>query len=192
MESYYVIIIVFFVIIYYYFNRGEVVYHANNNSNKKYLVRNTQDKDHAVKTLEQIEQNLRKLIKLLMQDTETISNKEMYKYIKTINDKLDSVEIQESPPNSKYTSYSVNKGELLVFCIRSKETFKIHDMNELLYVAIHEIAHIGCPEVGHTDLFFKINKYLINKAMKYNIYKYIDYSTNNKEYCGMKLTTNIG
>lgn len=192
MESYYLIIIIFTIIIYYYFNSSEVIYIKHSASNKSYLVRNMNDKIDAVNMLDNIEKNLKKLIKILTVEKETINNTEMYKYIMTIDNKIHDVEIQESMPNSSYTSYSVNKGELLVFCIRSKETFKIHDLNELLYVAIHEIAHIGCPEVGHTDLFFKINKYLINKAIQYNIYKYIDYRLFNKEYCGMQLTINIG
>jgi len=194
MESYIIIILLAIIILYKYLNVSEIVYEKyidENNNIKKYLVRNMPDKFDAVKTLAFIEKMLYKLIKILLYDNECKTNKEMYSYVNTINDKLPSVEIQETPADSKYTSYSVNKGELLVFCLRSKETFKIHNINELLYVAIHEIAHIGCPEVGHTDLFFKINTYLLKKAINYNIYKYIDYSRNNKEYCGMILTTNV-
>lgn len=166
-------------------------YIKDNGEKGKFLVRDTHDKKDAVSALVQIERNLNKLIKILITDKECINNKEMFEYVQKIHNKLQTVEIQETPADSKYTSYSVNKGEILVFCIRSKETFKIHNLNELLYVAIHEIAHIGCPEVGHTELFFKINRYLIKKAMEYNIYKHIDYSTNNTEYCGMILTTNV-
>jgi hypothetical protein len=193
MESYLFIILLFIIIIYFYFNKTNVVYVTNEHSNNKktYLVRNVPDKQLAVLTLSKMEENLKLLITRLVSDPSVISNKEMYEYITTINDKIDSVEIQESTADSMHTSYSLNKGELLVFCIRSKETFKIHDMNELMYVAIHEIAHIGCPEVGHTDLFFKINTYLINKAIEYGIYKYVNYSLNNKEYCGMTLSVTV-
>lgn len=195
MESHIIIAILAMLILYKYLNMSEITYEKyvdENNKVSKYLVRNMPDKKQAVKTLAKIEKNLRILIKTLKnKDVECKANAEMYSYVSRIDDKIDDVEIQETPADSKYTSYSVNKGELLVFCIRSKKTFKIHDMNELLYVAIHEIAHIGCPEVGHTNLFFKINAYLLKKAMQYDIYKYIDYSVNNKEYCGMTLTTNV-
>jgi len=67
----------------------------------------------------------------------------------------------------------------------------LHDINDLLYVAIHEIAHIGCPEIGHTLLFKKINKYLLKEAINYKIYRYDNYGKNNKEYCGIILTNNI-
>jgi predicted metal-dependent hydrolase len=191
MESYLFIIVLFIIIIYIYFNKANVTYATLPNTNKSYLVRNVPDKEEAVLTLANMERALKAFVKRLLLDTSVIANEEMYEYIKNINDKIDYVEIQESAADSKHTSYSLNKGELLVFCIRSKETFKIHDMNELMYVAIHEIAHIGCPEVGHTDLFFKINTYLIDRAIEYGIYRYIDYGLINKEYCGMTLTVSV-
>jgi hypothetical protein len=191
MESYLFIILLFIVIIYFYFNKTNVVYVSASPNKKTYLVRNASDKTNAVVTLSKMEDNLKMLINKLMSDPTVIANKEMYGYVTTINDKIDSVEIQESAADSMHTSYSLNKGELLVFCIRSKETHKIHDMNELMYVAIHEIAHIGCPEVGHTDLFFKINGYLIDKAIDYGIYNYTDYNIYNKEYCGMTLSVTV-
>ena len=55
------------------------------------------------------------------------------------------------------TSKKINKGEEIVFCLRSIPDNKLHNINELMYVAIHEIAHVGCPEIGHTSLFKKIN-----------------------------------
>ena len=191
MESYLFVILLFIIIIYFYFNKTNVVRTMNVNNNKSYIVRNVSDKETAVMMLSNMEDNLKLLITRLMNDHSVINNTEMYEYITVINDKIDSVEIQESTADSLHTSYSLNKGELLVFCIRSKKTLKIHDMNELMYVAIHEIAHIGCPEIGHTDLFFKINTYLINKAIQYGIYKYVDYSKFNKEYCGMTLSVTV-
>ena len=76
-------------------------------------------------------------------------------------------------------------------CIRDKNTNKIHDFNDLLYVLIHEISHIGCTEIGHTNLFLAINKFLLKKAISYNLYKYIDYYKTNKNYCGLVLTSSI-
>lgn len=193
MESYLLIILLSIIIIYKYCNTYDVVYVEcfNDLDHKKYLVRNLPDKDEATKMLSLIESTLKKLVNRLLNDESVKENADMFSYIQKISEKMDDVEIQESTADSKYTSYTVNKGELLVFCIRSKETSEIHNFNDLLYVAIHEIAHIGCPEVGHTDLFFEINTFLIDKAIEYNIYKYTDYSLNNVEYCGMELTTTV-
>jgi len=193
MESYLIIALFSLVLIYKYLNVSDVIYveyfDQTNNKKKKYLVRDVDDKNDALKTLFNIETSLINLVdKILM---EQIGDINMHRYMLNIQDKLKYVEIQESSSDSIYTSYSVNKGETLVFCIRSKTTGEIHDFNDLLYVAIHELAHIGCPEIGHTELFYEINKFLINKAIKFGIYRYIDYSNNNKEYCGMNLTVTV-
>ena len=157
-----------------------------------YYVRNQQDKDEAVKILSDLRQNLKKLINFIEENS--TNDKEYYIYkdnINSIKNKIDEVSIKETPSNSSYTSYSVNKGEELYLCIRSKNTNKIHDINDLLYVAIHEIAHIGCPEIGHTDLFFKINLYLLKKAVKFNLYKYDNYNNKPREYCGINLNNTL-
>lgn len=111
--------------------------------------------------------------------------------MRRIQERLKTVEINESRSDSVHTSYSVNKGEELVFCIRSKRTGKFHALNELLYVAVHELAHIGTPEVGHTPLFADINRFMLRKAVEYKIYQFIDYSKQKREYCGITLSTNI-
>lgn len=99
--------------------------------------------------------------------------------------------IYETSFNSSYTSYAVNKGEELAFCIRCKPSGELHDINLLLYVAIHEMAHTACPENGHTPLFNKIFRFMLEQAVKMNLYTYDDYSQNPVVYCGMKLYTNI-
>ena len=119
---------------------------------------------------------------------ELISN---YKYIKMIQSKLPNSIIKESSAKSEFTSYSVNKGEELVFCLRSKQTNKLHDINDIMYVAVHDIAHSGCPEIGHTPLFKKINKFLLERASTVGLYKFENYKKTQKEYCGITLTSNI-
>lgn len=99
--------------------------------------------------------------------------------------------IYETEPDSNLTSYSVNKGEELSICLKSKKTNKLHDSNLLMYVLIHEMAHMGCPEVGHGDLFKKVFKKFAEEAIKIGIYNYDDYNKNPVEYCGMDLKSSI-
>ena len=100
-------------------------------------------------------------------------------------------QVYETEPGSQYTSYSVNKGEELVFCLRSKEDNSLHDINLMMYVALHEISHIACPEIGHTPLFKKIFAFFTEKANELNLYNIIDYAEEPKEYCGMILSSSI-
>ena len=114
-------------------------------------------------------------------------------YIKLLekNFNKNRTKIYETSLNSDYTSYSVNKGEELVFCLRCKKTHALHHINLLMYVAVHEMAHTACPETGHTPLFNDIFKFLLKIAVANNLYTYDDYSSNPIEYCGMRLYTNI-
>jgi hypothetical protein len=161
---------------------------------KKYLVRDLNDRNESANLLAKLMDNLKLLISNLKEKSDSTREKELLEfkpYIEAIYNKIDDVKVRENEGNNELTSYSVNKGEELVFCIRSRSNNKIHDINELMYVAIHEIGHIGCPETGHTKLFAKINLFLLRKALEIGLYQYRDYSTYPVEYCGMTLTTNI-
>lgn len=99
--------------------------------------------------------------------------------------------ICETPIKSNSTSYTINKGEKMSFCIRSKKTKQIHDLNLLMYVALHEASHIGCKEEGHTELFWKIFKNFAEKGIKMGIYKKIEFYEDPHEYCGMEITSSV-
>jgi hypothetical protein len=60
-----------------------------------------------------------------------------------------------------------------------------------MYVAIHEMSHMACPEIGHGELFKKIFNFLTKVGMELNIYYREDFVSNPKEYCGMILSSSI-
>lgn len=190
-ETIVIILLIMFIIIYKLkYKSPAIAIEAFNH--KTYLVNDLPDSYSAADMIANIMINLEKLVNNIINDNlHSRVDKYYIDYIIKIKKCLSKVKISENPTDSKYTSYSVNKGEALVLCIRDKISLKIHDLNELMYVAIHEIAHIGCPEVGHTELFKKINVYLLEKAVCYDLYKYIDYSKYNKNYCGMILSSTI-
>jgi predicted metal-dependent hydrolase len=189
-ETIFFIIILSIIFAFVNINKTEALIIESNIDNQLYIVRNLPDKQQAANMLATIKKKLIKLVEYLDKnnDKEVKENKE---YIKRILNKIYTVKIRESSGNSKYTSYSVNKGDELVFCIRSKIDNSLHDINLIMYVAVHEIAHIGCPEVGHGELFNSINKFLLNYAMKIGIYRYENFNVNPVEYCGMSLNNHI-
>jgi hypothetical protein len=200
IETIFIIFLLCFIFIFKYLYYNEVCYVETFDQNS-YLVRNLPDKNNAAKMLANIRTKLIIFIDELVLEaeqenldeddktkSELINN---YKYIKMIKKRLPNSKIKESSAKSEYTSYSINKGEELVFCLRSKINNKLHDINDIMYVAVHEIAHIGCPEIGHTPLFKKINKFLLEKAVDKGLYKFENYRKTQKEYCGITLTSNI-
>jgi hypothetical protein len=97
-------------------------------------------------------------------------------------------EIYETLPTSEFTAYSQNKGEKIAFCLDTKkEGGNLIDMNTLTFVAIHELSHIACESVGHTDEFWDDFKFLLEESKIIGIYNPIDYKKNPQDYCGMKI-----
>jgi hypothetical protein len=153
--------------------------------NSYYWVRNLPDKNQAANTLANIKINIFKLVNYLQKNQQLFP--ENMKYIKDLVSRTKDIVIMETGADEKYTSYTVNKGERIVFCLRTKVINSIHDMNTLMYVVIHELGHIGCPEFGHTPLFKEIFKFLLIQSSKIGIYTPIDYRKNPQNYCGMEI-----
>ena len=70
-------------------------------------------------------------------------------------------------------------------CLRNTNN-DLHDINTLMFVAIHELAHnYNVGEIGHTNHFWKLMKQILDIAEKHNLYTYVDYSETPVNYCGM-------
>lgn len=169
--------------------KNEVKYVKSTIDGREYLVRDVENKEEAANVLAKIRANMFKLKDYLV--THEDEYPEYKPYIEQLNNRLSDVEINESSADSMYTSYSVNKGEQIVYCIRSKYDGSIHGINLLMYVALHEMAHVACPEYGHGDLFKKIFAFLAQTGIKLNIYKKINFAEHPTEYCGMIIRESI-
>jgi predicted metal-dependent hydrolase len=180
-------IIIIFIILYIIYNNkykyDNLIKIKSPIDNHFYWVRDKNDKIKAANTLAKIKINMKKLIKYL-QVNQKLFPKNM-SYIKDLILRTKIINIMETPQDEKYTSYTINKGEKIVFCLRYKVLDHIHDMNTLMYVVIHEMGHIGCPEYGHTPLFKKIFKFFLEQSIIIKIYNPIDYRIIPQNYCGM-------
>ena len=188
IESILIIAVISVVYLFYITNKHSLVGVTATNSTNAYLVQNRQDNQRAANIINTIKSNIDQLIDILLQDTKVPFNKQ---FIGVAKIKLQTTQFRESIENSKYTSYSVNKGEEIVLCVRSKVTNEIHNIDVLMYVAIHELAHVICPEIGHTKLFNLIFRYILSVAEQHNLYNYTDYAQQNTEYCGIIISQNI-
>jgi hypothetical protein len=190
-ESILIAIIIIFIYIFLFYNKKNVVLVAGSNKFTKYLVYNDEHKNESAKLLEGITYNMFKLKDYLYDNKDTFP--EMKDYIIQLNSNLnkDRTLIYENDPNSDLTSFSVNKGEEIALCLKSKKTGSMHNMNLMMYVTIHEMAHIACPEIGHGELFKKIFKFLCEQSIIIGIYNYDNYDSNPVEYCGMVLSSSI-
>lgn len=184
------IIVLLCLIVYFWLYYVPSSYVKSSIDNKYYLVQDRADKQEVADTLAYIRRNIKILTKNMMKTAP-----EKYKpYVERLDKKLNHVVITENIKDFYYTSYSVNKGEQLVFCMRSRKTPTInkkHDINLMMYVVLHEISHIACPEYGHGKLFKEIFKYITESAISLGIYVPIDFKSSPTEYCGMTITDSI-
>lgn len=172
-------------------NKKNLVLMEASNSGFKFLVHNDKFKKESANLLSEIITRMYKLRNHLVRNKDNFPEfKDSISLLET-NLSEKRTNIYENAPTSEYTSYSVNKGEEVVFCLKSKKTGELHKINLLMYVAIHEMAHIGCHEIGHTNLFKNIFEFYTKESIKIGIYKYDDYDTNPVEYCGMVLSSSI-
>lgn len=101
------------------------------------------------------------------------------------------LKINESEWEKGVSSYTINKGELLSICVRKKnESKNFHDYQTLLFVLIHELAHIASKSKGHNSEFMENFKFLLKNAVESKMYYPQDYSKNPITYCGVKVTNN--
>ena len=188
----YLIIIIFIISVFSIIKleKHEVKYVKSNIDNKEYLVRDLPNKQDASDLLSSIKKNIMILVNYLYENKDA-EYKDYKIYIEQLKKRIKNVVINESDEDSSYTSYSVNKGEQIVFCLRSKKDFQLHNINLLMYVALHEMAHVACPEMNHTPLFKKIFSFFTRVAIKLNLYKKIDFDRNPVEYCGLLISDSI-
>lgn len=162
---------------------NEVMYVKSSYDNNEYLVRNLENKDEAANILAKLRSKLEKLCKIMK--TKFKNDQSVIR----MNERFNPDNITEAGKNNQYTSYSVNKGEKIVFCIRQKdEDESLVDENTLTFVSIHELAHIMTKSVGHTPEFWTNFKKLLEVAVENNLYNKENYSSNPKEYCGIKVS----
>tara|TARA_Y100000389_G_scaffold149893_1_gene149353 strand:+ start:1213 stop:1791 length:579 start_codon:yes stop_codon:yes gene_type:complete len=181
-----IVLILFFTTFYIKEQFTEVSYIKSSVDNNKYLVRSEEDNKEAANLLANINLKLLELIEVLKQK---YPNDER---TKRVIQNYDPNALSESDESNKYTSYSVNKGEKIVFCLRMRNVDNtLVDLNTLTYVAVHELGHLATKEIGHLDIFWKNFKWLLEIAAEHGIYNYIDYSQKPQPYCGIVISSNI-
>ena len=188
-----ILISILIILIYIFFFKNEVELMKVDVNGEKVLVRKTKDYKESATLLAELIRRMYVLRDYLSSNKNIPEYSEFKKYIELLEKNFNRKKtvIYENNLNSNLTSYNVNKGEQLVFCLRCKTSSSLHNINLLVYVAVHEMAHSACPEQGHTPLFNKIFHFMLQEAVKINIYVYENYATSPVFYCGMKLNTNI-
>lgn len=164
---------------------GEVEYVRSTVDGRRYLVRKLPDAQQAADTLARLNEQLLRLVQHLMakHGRDRADVMRLYRNYNPNN-------VSEGGQEHGFTSYSINKGEKIVMCVRQKDNSFV-PMNVLLYVAIHELAHLMTKEVGHPRTFWDNFRFLLGEAMAIGMYTKVDYAKRPQDYCGIRITTSV-
>lgn len=153
--------------------------------NREYKVRDLPDKQQAADTLARLRIRLQSLMDALI---ESYPNKPQVQRLKT-NFKPDPSRFLESTPDAEHTSYSVNKGESVHFCLRQRDgSEKLVDENIMMFVALHEMSHMLTESIGHGPDFWNNFGWLLREAETRGFYKPVNFKAHPVMYCGVSIT----
>jgi Zn-dependent peptidase ImmA (M78 family) len=77
-------------------------------------------------------------------------------------------EIRNVKLSGSNKSFTINK-EHIYICTKD-EKGQYYDENMLMYVLLHELAHVLCDEVGHTEKYKQIFRTLLHRAHEAGLY----------------------
>ena len=152
---------------------------------KIYQMQNLPDKQEACEKMSLVRKNLEKLIDHYKQDTATISDPR----VKVLVERFKPDNMCENNIDADSTSYSENKGDKIVVCLRDKAPpYKLVDENTIMFVILHEMAHLMTTTIGHTPEFWTNFRRILQDASSIGIYQPVNYAKNPVQYCGMSIT----
>ena len=151
------------------------------------------DREIAADLIEEINRRNKTLINFLFENRNSFPS-DIKNGITLLKKRYREQNIKEVSPNNKehLTAYMEGKGRIYGLCLRKKDGDFV-DINTLMFVNLHELAHLMIKDFRphHDDEFYKKYKFLINVSIKLGIYKDHDYERYPREYCGLIIQTNV-
>lgn len=173
-------VIIIFMIVQRIHKNKDILQITSKIDGREYIVRKLPDGREAADRLARINKNILLLIgSLKEEDREGIS---------MLKNNFNPDRLSETGLGAKYTSYSVNKGEEIAICVRQPDNTFIDD-NTVMFVVIHELAHVMTKSVGHTQEFWDNMAYLLERGEELKIYVPKNYRETPVDYCGMEINT---
>lgn len=85
--------------------------------------------------------------------------------------------ISENDDFREYVAFTLNKTDIRL-CLKTL------DINTLMFVTMHELAHAFCKDNGHSDSFWNLFSLFLQKAISLGVYEYQDFAATPEPYCG--------
>ncbi len=151
--------------------------------NKEYLVQDKQDAAEAANLIAEIRRKLVMLVEHLLKSHPPDDNR-----IVLLQQNFNADALREVEDGSSYTSYSINKGEKIVLCLRNKDGSLVN-VNTMMFVCLHELAHVCNETIGHDKSFWDTFRWILEESINIGIYTKQKFEENPEPYCGMIITS---
>ena len=152
----------------------------------EYDIQNLPDKENAVKLMAKIRANLTKLRDYYAAEPALMNDPPVSRFVARFQPDVFS----ENDIRSGDTSYSENKGQRIVVCLRdkTKPPYPLVEINTVMFVMLHEMSHLMTETIGHTPEFWENFRRILHDAVKIGIYTPVNYSRQPTPYCGMTIS----
>jgi hypothetical protein len=154
---------------------------------QEYEMQNLPDKENAVKLMAYIRSSLTKLYQHYKDAPGLDQDPPVGRFLARFTPDV----FVENDMASADTSYSENKGQKIVVCLRDKKNppkYPLIDKNTVMFVMLHEMAHLMTETIGHTQEFWSNFKRILGDAVQIGIYEPVNYAHQPTPYCGMMIT----
>jgi hypothetical protein len=156
-------------------------------NNTMYEVQDYSNPDAAAELLANINRNIKRVISCL------ISKYPNDARVLRLKSRSANLVIEEAKHVENSSTYTVNKGERMTICLRKKNSTKdLYDIDLLLFVIIHELAHVMTITLDHSPEFMVNFKFILHEAADCGIYRPVNYGSagNRIDYCGVSVSHN--
>ena len=154
---------------------------------QQYEMQNLPNKEKAVEIMSSLRKDLVKLHEYYKTTPNVSQDPAVLRFVSRFSPEAFSENDMQSPD----TSYSENKGQKVVVCLRDKTKppeYPIIDKNTVMFVMLHEMAHLMTETIGHTPEFWNNFKRILQDAIHLGIWQEVNYAHRPTPYCGMTIT----
>ena len=133
----------------------------------------------------------KKFIKSNKHDISNVLKERLNKMIKSydISHLKENFPVEVLGDDKPDSSFTLNKKKMAI-CLRDDKTKKFHNINDIMFVCIHELSHIINPTYGHPKSFWQYMKFLLHESVEIGIYKPVNYGKKYVKYCNTTLKSN--
>jgi hypothetical protein len=153
---------------------------------KTYQVQDLPNKQDACDNLSKVRGHLDKLMQKYRDDPATAADPR----VTVLLERYNPDNMVENDIKADSTSYSENKGEKIVVCLRDKAPpYKLVDVNTVMFVVLHEMAHLMTTSIGHTPEFWTNFRRILQDGVAAGVYQEVNYDKFPTQYCGMTINS---